>query len=105
MTLIERAIRVPDPFVAVRRRWIVRRLAPDCSRMELSALPKVRDEAKLLYAMGWETANVHLATKGTRRAILRDMRRRPRRWIERAAAQMAAQIRADWAAWRKIRSS
>jgi len=101
--LIERAVRVPDPFVAVRRRWIVRRLAPDCSRIELTMLPKMRDEAKLLYAMGWETANVHLATKGVRKRILLDLRRRPRRWLDQAARQMADAIHRDWQAWRKTR--
>ena len=52
-------VRCRDPFVRLQKRWIVRRLAPDCSRIELSALPKERDETRLLRAMGWETANVH----------------------------------------------
>jgi hypothetical protein len=38
------AVRCRDPFVRLQKRWIVRRLAPDCSRIELSALPKERDE-------------------------------------------------------------
>ena len=41
--LFQRAIRVPDPFFAIRNGWIVRRLAPDCSRIELVDLPKERD--------------------------------------------------------------
>ena len=51
--LLDSSVRCRDPFVHLERRWIVRRLAPDCSRIELSALPKERDEIRLLHAMGW----------------------------------------------------
>src|SRR5580658_3161071 len=54
---IARAVRVPDPTVSVRSPWLIRRLAPDCSRIELSQLPARRDGIKLLHAMGFETAN------------------------------------------------
>jgi Uncharacterized protein conserved in bacteria (DUF2252) len=95
--LLKRAVRVPDPFFAIRGGWIVRRLAPDCSRIELSELPRKRDERKLLRAMGWETANLHL---GTRRAgIRRDLRSRPRRWLDDAAMAMARAVRDDWRRW------
>ena len=59
-------MRCPDPWVRLRGTWIVRRLAPDCSRIELSALPQQRDEIKLLHSMGLETANVHLGTAKAR---------------------------------------
>jgi hypothetical protein len=95
--LLQRAVRVPDPFFAIRDRWIVRRLAPDCSRIELNELPKKRDERKLLHAMGWETANVHL---GTRRAeIRRDLRTRSRRWLEDAARAMADVVAKEARKW------
>ena len=58
--LLDTAVRCRDPFVRFQKRWIVRRLAPDCSRIELSDMPRERDEIRLLRAMGWETANVHL---------------------------------------------
>jgi len=64
--IVKQAIRCPDPFLDLRKGWIVRRLAPDCSRVELTMLPKGHDEYKLLEAMGRETANVHL---GSKRAI------------------------------------
>ena len=46
--ILDRSVRGKDPFVHFAKRWIVRRLAPDCSRIELSALPKERDERRLL---------------------------------------------------------
>ena len=95
--LLARAVRVPDPFFAISGNWIVRRLAPDCSRIELAELPGKRDERKLLRAMGWETANIHLGTR--RPAIDRDLESRPRRWLEEAAVRMAAAVKRDWRQW------
>ena len=60
---LDRSVRDIDPFVRLRANWIGRRLAPDCSRVELSNMPTERDESKLLRAMGFETANVHLGTR------------------------------------------
>jgi hypothetical protein len=88
---------VPDPFFAATEQWIVRRLAPDCSRIELADLPKKRDEAKLLRAMGWETANIHLGTPRTR--IGRHLKNRPKGWLERAASDMAESTVKDWQVW------
>src|SRR5579863_3049616 len=60
LRIITHAVRVPDPTVKVVGGWLVRRLAPLCTRIELSDLPSSRDEERLLVAMGFETANVHL---------------------------------------------
>jgi Uncharacterized protein conserved in bacteria (DUF2252) len=95
--LLKRAVRVPDPFYAISGDWIVRRLAPDCSRIELAELPGRRDEQRLLRTMGWETANLHLGTR--RAAILRDLKARPRRWLDEAALKMADAVRRDWRQW------
>jgi hypothetical protein len=48
--------------------------------------------------MGWETANVHLGT--ARAAIGKDLARRPKRWLERAALRMANAVERDWRDWR-----
>src|SRR5262249_9463661 len=61
--ILSRAVRAPDPFVGIQKYWIVRRLAPDCVRIDLESSAANRDEERLLYAMGWETANLHLATR------------------------------------------
>ncbi|HMD49016.1 MAG TPA: DUF2252 family protein, partial [Bryobacteraceae bacterium] len=36
--ILDRSVRAIDPFVQLRGAWIVRRLSPDCSRVELSSL-------------------------------------------------------------------
>ncbi len=98
--ILSRAIRCPDPFVDVRLGWIVRRLAPDCSRIELSSLPKGHDEYKLLEAMGSETANVHLGSKTTIHEVRGDYEGQPKGWLHQAAEEMARATIKDWHQWR-----
>jgi hypothetical protein len=86
-SVLARGVRVADPFFDISDGWIVRRLAPDCCRIELTELPQRRGEARLLRAMGWETANLHLASRN--RGVERDLRERPKRWLARAADDMA----------------
>ena len=97
--VIGQAVRVPDPFVELEGRWLIRRLAPDCSRIELASLPKTRDELKLLNAMGWETANIHLGTKAAVGEVLKDLNQRPGKWLLRAAEAMAKATLEDWKGW------
>jgi hypothetical protein len=99
--LLGRALRVPDPFLAVHGEWLIRRLAPDCSRIELSSLPRGHDERRLLWMMGWETANIHLGTPAERPRILRDLARRGPDWLLGAAGRMGAELERDWRRWRK----
>ncbi len=95
--ILDAAVRCRDPFVHFQKRWIVRRLAPDCARMELSAMPKEQDELRLLHAMGWETANIHLGSVKAR-TLDADLRKRPANWLLRAAQAMEKAVFADfWA--------
>jgi len=98
--ILEQSVRVPDPFVRLHGKWIIRRLAPDCSRIELGSLSKVQDELKLLRAMGWETANIHLGTKRAAQFILKHLRRQPATWLVEAASTMSKATFEDWKAWR-----
>jgi hypothetical protein len=93
------ARRCPDPFVKVKGRWLVRRLAPDCSRIELPSLPSKRDHAKLLHAMGFETANVHLGTRDAR-SLEADLKKRPANWLHKAAITMVKSVDQDWKRWK-----
>jgi hypothetical protein len=86
--IVKQAIRCPDRFLDLRKGWIVRRLAPDCSRVELTMLPKGHDEYKLLEAMGRETANIHLGSKRAIGRVKRDLKGRPAGWLH-TAAQVA----------------
>jgi hypothetical protein len=98
--ILEHSLRCQDPFLAVRERWVVRRLAPDCSRIELSKLPKQHDSMRLLRSMGWETANVHLGSAKAR-VLLKELGKRKRGWLHQAALAMVDSVNADWQEWRK----
>jgi hypothetical protein len=100
-TIVNRAVRCPDPFVQLRGRWIVRRLGPHCSRIELASLAGANVELRLLHAMGWETANIHLGTPSARKLILRHIDRQKPKWLHHAAEAMLEAVRADWIVWKK----
>ena len=102
-TILDRAVRDLDPFVHLHGSWVVRRLAPFCSRIELAVLPTNRDEIKLLYAMGWETANIHLGTRDARRTITKHLDRMKPVQLLSAAKEMAKAVTKDFHAWREAK--
>lgn len=97
--LAEKAVRSHDPFFRVDHGWILRRLAPDCARIELSDLPAKRDERSLLKAMGAETANVHMGTPSAQARILKYLESH-RDWLLPATKTMVDLTIADWKAWK-----
>ena len=99
--MLAAAVRAADPFLQVRERWVVRRLSPYCSRVELAQMPKDHDKAKLLRAMGRELANVHWGSAKAVPAVRRDLARRKAGWLKQAAAIMVAAVKQDWREWRK----
>jgi hypothetical protein len=98
--ILDTSVRCTDPYVKLKGKWIVRRLAPDCCRIELSELPKFRTEFRLLHAMGFETGNVHLGTSGKARAIRSDLKKRGAVWLSRGAQAMVKAVTEDWEEWR-----
>jgi len=99
--IISRAVRSIDPFVQLRGRWIVRRLSPHCCRIELAVLPTDRDDLRLLFAMGWETANIHLGSQSARRQIRQYLDRLKANWLTTASRNMADAVTKDWRDWKK----
>ena len=99
--IIVTAIRVRDPHLHFHENWALRRLAPDCCRIDIATLPNDRDEERLLYAMGWETANVHLGSRGKVAAVRKDLAGRRGKWLHQAAKAMEEATKKDWKLWRK----
>jgi hypothetical protein len=97
---LDTAVRAVDPFVHLSDKWIVRRLAPDCARIELASVPKDKDKTKLLHAMGWETANVHAGSRNET-AILSFLGKLNPHWLHEAATSMVKATTADWEEWRE----
>jgi Uncharacterized protein conserved in bacteria (DUF2252) len=99
--LLSIANRSADPFLRIDHAWIVRRLAPHCTRIELTHLQRAADELVLFEAMGAETANVHLGTPSVCDEILRWLKARDDSWLETAAKAMIRATRDDWKTWCK----
>ena len=99
-TIVARAVRCHDPFFAFGDRYLLRRLGPHCSRIELAMLPKSRNEKRLLEAMGRETANLHLGSNSSIGAVRADLKARPKGWLLAAVRAMVRATVADWKTWK-----
>jgi hypothetical protein len=103
-TILQQAIHAQDPFLKPvrlgKQDWITRRLAPHCTKIELSALPRKTDEVRLLTAMGFETANIHLgSTKAA--LILKDLKKRKEKNLMQVIDLMYESVLVDWREWKK----
>ncbi len=106
-TLLQRAIRCPDPYLQVYDQWLVRRMAPDTFKMDL---PYSRDHRRLALApallrlTGMETANVHLGSRTPDQlmVLLEKLTRKPgAKWLEHATEQMVKATKKDHKDWKK----
>ena len=91
--------RCPDPTQQIRDAWIVRRLAPDASKIELGDLTgdhaRQTEEEKLFESMGAELARLH-AGSGKGKAIREDLRKRLKKdWFESATKTWAKTVEED----------
>ncbi len=106
-TLLQRAVRNPDPDLQVHDKWIVRRIAPDALKIELPASPKDQKLAlapMLLRLMGFETANIHLGSRGPAdliHSLDRLAREVGSRWLEEATEKMIKATYKDHRDWVK----
>jgi hypothetical protein len=94
------AVRIPDPFMHIQEGWIVRRLSPHCSRIELTSLPLRRDEETLLHAMGAETANIHLGSFRAIDRVIRDADKRTGQSLHQTVKLLVEAVLQDWKVWR-----
>lgn len=100
MDVMATAARCPDPFFSLEDNWIIRRLAPRCSRIELRTLHDPKHDKILFESMGAETANIHCGSADARKPILRWIKSQESHWLEKSARVMLSATRADWIAWR-----
>lgn len=99
--ILDQAVRCPDPFHKFVENWQIRRLGPFCSRIELSSLPRKRDELKLIEAMGKETANVHLGNAHLVSEFQNEIKALGKNWLVESANQMTERILQDFKEYKK----
>jgi hypothetical protein len=102
-TLLQHAIRIPDPFFQVHDEWLIRQLAPDIAKIDM---PRPRDKRlarapDLLRLMGRETANIHLGSRTSHDLAERlgTLDQNLRGWFGAATDRMVASVRKDHAKW------
>ena len=102
-TLLQHAIRIPDPYFQVHDHWLIRQLAPDIAKIEM---PYPRDKRlalapDLLQLMGRETANIHLGSHTNQDLAerLSSLDRNERGWFPAATGRMVACVRKDHSKW------
>lgn len=106
-TLVSRApelIRLlpcPDPYLSTSGPFLTRRLAPNCTKIELGRLTDKRSQFVLLKATGRETANVHLSAGADPVEVSKHYRCLGARWLLRAACAMEEQAYSDWDDWKR----
>jgi hypothetical protein len=101
-TIVRRAVRCADPFLEIRGRWVLRRLAPDCSRIEFTVARLAAEQTELLHAMGAETANVHIGSGAARiAAVSRDLEQRSPTWLKVASRAMERVTTDDYLDWHR----
>lgn len=104
-TIVRRAVRDADPFLQLRGDWVLRRLAPDCSRIVATTVQTMREQEELARAMGVETANIHLGAAQSRiDEVRRDLASRPEGWLRSASKTMARATQRDFESWRRRRA-
>jgi hypothetical protein len=103
--ILKRAVRCPDPFVRLTGGWLIHQLSPDASPIEIETMNGQANQDRLLHAMAWETANVHLGTTRAGGRIKNDLRKRPANWLRSAVKDMAKQTIEDWKEWKLSRKS
>jgi uncharacterized protein (DUF2252 family) len=102
-TLLQHAIRIPDPYFQVHDQWLIRQLAPDIAKIEM---PYPRDKRlalapDLLRLMGREAANIHLGSRPNQDLAerLSALDRNVRGWFPAATDRMVASVRKDHSKW------
>jgi hypothetical protein len=92
--------RAPDPFLDVRDKFILRRIAADSRKIELGDAAGSELRTNLLRAMGFDLASIHAAGPPGARALRADLKKRPRGWLSAAAKTAVAAVNRDYEAWR-----
>jgi len=91
--------RSPDPFLAVKDGFVLRRIAPDSHKVELGEAAGQELTIKLLQLMGFDLASIHMGSDNGK-LISKDLKGRPEGWLQAAAKQAARMVKQDYAEWK-----
>ncbi len=91
--------RSPDPFLRVTDGFIIRRIAPDSRKIELSDEAGAELNLKMLRIMGFDLGAIHAAEPDVSERIRRDLDGRQDEWLHTAAKAAVTAVEQDFAEW------
>lgn len=91
--------RAPDPWYSAQHRMAVRRLSPNSRKLTVAGEPRQLLTRKMLAAMGYDLASIHLATKGSESRVPEDFAARRGKWLPASVAAAVAFVEAEQAEW------
>jgi hypothetical protein len=94
-----------NPYWRQSRKWVLRPLAADATRLELASLRRKHRELDVLHSMGAETANIQLTSlrgAAPNKAIRRDDDARDPAWLRAAVEVTTRLVEADYESWRNL---
>jgi len=97
LTAANGTFRAPDPFLRIEAGFILRRLTAD-SRKADHEDDGGSPDIKLIEAMGFDLASVHVAASDPQ-AVLTDLNARSSNWLAKAVEAMAASVKNDYDEW------
>jgi len=92
------SFRSPDPLLGTEAGFLIRRVAPDARKIELTDVPGPQLSARLLAAMGADLAAVHAADPRSPK-IARDLEVRAGGWLLHAVQAAGERTERDYAAY------
>lgn len=95
------AVRARDPHFRIVDGWVVRRLAPDCEKIELAKAAGRGDDDEFLRAMGEEAAHAQSCEEGALHEIGAHLDDHRDRWFRDAIEAMVEDTERDWEKWRE----
>jgi len=93
--------RSPDPQLAIKNDYVLRRIAPDARKVELADVKGPGLGAKLLEAMGEDLGAIHAAHR-RREDVLEDVLGRDSQWLVHAAEAAEQSVRRDFASLKPL---
>ncbi len=99
LNLAAGSFRAPDPFLALKDGFIIRRIAADSRKIDLGEEAGTKLRTDLLRAMGFDLGAIHAATNGASRKISDELAARNPGWLHGAAKAAAAAVEEDFEEW------
>lgn len=100
MELARGRYRAPDPFLEVRPGYIVRRIAFDSHKIDLTDSRAAKYNGKLLEKMGADLAAIHLSGNRGRQPIVEDLAAKHPNWLHDAAQTAEHAVKEDYKVWK-----